>query len=239
MKAWKPDHRKLGWIFALSVALHLGFLLVPLSRQVMESGIERSPVQVQLVRNPVIVQQSPPSDPLINPMKPETTTPEDLPPPPVIQPNLPPTEVVQSEIPVMDEMQPPTPQTGRRLLSSQFDLERAVQDPLFESRENIEEKPDFYFRQRASLEKALNEPSLQLPFEDTRIYLVDSYDDGFIGGMDKFWDSVSVPFGFTTKNNTRVECVWVLVFAGCGWGHTSLFYQPAKRREKQDKQAES
>jgi hypothetical protein len=41
-----------------------------------------------------------------------------------------------------------------------------------------------------------------------------------------------VPFGFTTKNNTRVQCVWVLVFAGCGWGHKTLFYRPAKHREK-------
>ena len=118
------------------------------------------------------------------------------------------------------------------MLSSQFDYEKFGQKALFGSVKQTEDSPDFYVRQRTSLEMALNQPSLQLPFEDARIYLVDSYDAGFMGGLDKFWDTVSVPFGFTTKNNTRVQCVWVLVIAGCGWGHKTLFHRPARHREK-------
>ena len=95
------------------------------------------------------------------------------------------------------------------------------------------ERPDYYVRYRPALDDVLNEPSVQLPFHDTRIYLVDHYDSGFLGGMQKFWDDVTVPFGFTTKNNTRVQCAWVLVIAGCAWGDASLFYaaQRAKKRK--------
>ena len=77
----------------------------------------------------------------------------------------------------------------------------------------------------------LNSPSLQLPFADKRIYLVDSYSPGFGGSVERFFDNVTVPFGWTTNNNTRVQCAWVLVFAGCNWGHVSLFHREAKRRK--------
>ena len=38
----------------------------------------------------------------------------------------------------------------------------------------------------------------ELPFEDTRIYLVDSYVDGIMGGIDRFWNDVSIPFGYSS-----------------------------------------
>ena len=82
------------------------------------------------------------------------------------------------------------------------------------------------------LEEVLKQPSLQLPFRDTRIDLVDSYDPGFVGGVEKFFDTVTVPFGFTTKNNTRVQCAWILVLAGCAWGDASSYYNAQTRARK-------
>jgi hypothetical protein len=35
---------------------------------------------------------------------------------------------------------------------------------------------------------------------------------------------------FAFVGNSR--CDWVLEFAGCGWRHKTLFYRPARLREK-------
>jgi hypothetical protein len=166
----------------------------------------------------------------------ETTGPQVFQPPdplkarPVELAELPaaPPEAVPAEI----RPQPPEHTAPRSLLlSRQFELDTA--EPMFGAVEpTTDDRPDFYLRQRAVLEDVLNEPSLQLPFRDTRIYLVDSYSPGLGGSVERFWDGVTVPFGWTTKNNTRIQCSWVLILAGCSWGHVSLFHQKAKRRKE-------
>lgn len=117
-----------------------------------------------------------------------------------------------------------------RILSRQFEYE--TPESLFGPKEPmVDGKPEYYARYRPALKQVLNEPSLQLPFRDTRVYLVDSYSAGFGGSVERFFDNVTVPFGWTTKNNTRVQCAWVLVIAGCSWGHNSLFYREARKRK--------
>jgi len=216
MKAWKYNNRGLWLFFAMAIVVHAVFILALRTKKMVAPVTERPSLQVQLISHPPAVEVEPPLEPkpLVEWREPEPPTLDELPPSPVTEPQPPTPVVVQ---------QPPSRNT-RRLLSRQFDYEGFAQ--------GSEDKPDFYPRQRASLEMVLNQPSLQLPFEDSRIYLVDSYADGIMGVIDRFWDDVTVPFGFTTKNNTRVQCVWVLVIGGCGWGHKTLFYRPAKLREK-------
>jgi hypothetical protein len=221
MKVWKYNNRGLGVFLALAITVHLVFILVPLTKKISEPLTEHRSVKIRLLSPPQVVEQPQATEPLVEWKEPETPRLEELPPAPVTEHQLSVQEIVQ---------QPPP--TSTRVLSSQFDYENAVQESLFGSVEMKKDSPDFYIRQQTSLEMVLNQPSLQLPFADTRIYLVENYDDGILGRIDKFWDTVSVPFGFTTKNNTRVQCVWVLVFAGCGWGHKTLFYRPARHREK-------
>ena len=123
-----------------------------------------------------------------------------------------------------------SPRSSAQVLSWQFDYE--TRKPLFgRAEQQTQDRPDYYVRERSSLETVLNEPSLQLPLADTRIYLVASYDPGFAGSVQRFFDEVTVPFGWTTKNNTRIQCAWILVIAGCNWGHNSLFQRKAKKRE--------
>jgi hypothetical protein len=216
MKAWKYNNRGLWLFLALAIVVHAVFILAPRTKKMVAPVAERSSVQIQLVSHPPLVEVEQPLEPkpLVEWREPESPVLDELPPVPVTESQPPVPVVVQ---------QPPSHNT-RRLLSRQFDYESSLQES--------EDRPDFYLRQRASLEMVLNQPSLQLPFEDSRIYLVDSYADGIMGGIDRFWDDVSIPFGFTTKNNTRVQCVWVLVIGGCGWGHKTLFYRPARLREK-------
>jgi len=206
MKAWKYNNRGLWLFFALAIVVHAVFILAPRPDKMIAQVTERPSVRVHLVSQPqaVAVEQPPEPEPFVKSREPEPPTHDELP------------------TASVSESQPPS--NYKRLLSNQFDYEGFVPEP--------EDRPDFYLRQRTSLEMVLNQPSLQLPFEDSRIYLVDNYDNGIMGGIDRFWDNVSIPFGFTTKNNTRVQCVWVLVIGGCGWGHKSLFYRPARLREK-------
>jgi len=216
MNAWKYKNRGLWLFFALAIVVHAVFILALRTKEMAVPATEHSSLQVQLISHPQAVEVEQPlePEPLVEWREPISPALDDLPPAPVTTPQ-PPAPVVVQQLPSNN---------AKRLLSRQFDYEDFVPEP--------EDRPDFYIRQRASLEMVLNQPSLQLPFEDSRIYLVDSYADGIMGGIDRFWDDVTVPFGFTTKHNTRVQCVWVLVFAGCGWGHKTLFYRPARLREK-------
>ena len=221
MKAWKHDHRGTAVFFALAITLHLVLVVVPFTKK-MAAGVEaRRSVAVRLISPPEPSQNSQQTEQTSKWRESVVPALEELP-------------------PVPDAVAPPMRQTvqqapssrSKRVLYSQFDYERSVRQPLFGIAEQKADAPDFYLRQRATLESVLNQPSLQLPFEDTRIYLVDHYEEGMMGGIEKFWDRVSVPFGFTTRNNTRVQCVWVLVIAGCGWGHKTLFHHPARYRER-------
>jgi len=216
MKVWKYNNRGLWLFFALAIVVHAVFILALRTKKMAAPATEHSSLQVQLISHPPALEVEQPleSEPLTEWREPESPALDELPPAPVTVPQ-PPVPVVVQQLPSNN---------ARRLLSRQFDYEDFVAEP--------EDRPDFYLRQQISLEMALNQPSLQLPFEDSRIYLVDNYDDGIMGGIDRFWDNVSIPFGFTTKNNTRVQCVWVLVIGGCGWGHKTLFYRPARLREK-------
>ena len=216
MKAWKYNNRGLWLFFALAIVVHAVFILALRTKRIAAPTTEHSSLQVQLVSHPPALEVEQPlePEPPVEWRELESPALDELPPAPVTKPQ-PPAPVVVQQLPS---------NSARRLLSRQFYYEDFVPEP--------ENKPDFYLRQRTSLEMVLNQPSLQLPFADTRIYLVDSYADGILGGIDRFWDDVTVPFGFTTKHNTRVQCVWVLVFAGCGWGHKTLFYRPARLREK-------
>jgi len=220
VKTWTHNNRSAWLFFALAIVLHVVLIMVPLAQKRVATIAEHHSVKVRLV----------------SPAKPK----------PEMQPPATAVEWPEAAVPALEELprlpgpvSPPVKDivqnlpspSSKRVLSSQFDFEGSIQPPVFGPPEQKESARDFYFRQRPSLETVLNQPSLQLPFEDTRTYLVASYDDGLMGGMERFWDSVSVPFGFTTRNNTRVQCVWVLFIAGCGWGHKTLFYQPARYRE--------
>lgn len=221
METWRHDSRYAGAFFALAVAAHLVFIMLPLAHKMSAGAGEQRSVRVRLVPEVRLSRQSPTAEEAPDRRVAAVPVLEELPPRPgAAAPS------------VLDSVPRARSTNSRRILSSQFDYEHSVRRPLFGTAETKADETDFHFRERATLETVLNQPSLQLPFEDTRTYLVDHYEDGIMGGIEKFWDRVTVPFGFTTSNNTRVQCVWVLVIAGCGWGHKSLFHQPARYRER-------
>lgn len=215
-------HRSFTLVFAAVTLLHLLLLLVPVVRQ---QAFERIPAPSIAIR--------------LSPTPTQETAPEPLPEPIPFEP--PPLEAVEpielAELPAAD----PVPETAQEQEEPQINAYRILSD-LREKQEanplantpivDPKEQPDYFVRAQPVLEDVINESSLQLPFRDTRIYLVDSYDPGIEGSMQRFWNKVTVPFGFTTKNNTRVQCAWILVIAGCSWGDVSYYYAKDRARKR-------
>ncbi len=224
--------RRFGYFLLAATGLHLALLLVPAVRYAVFEPLRAPVVQVRLqaaaVEAAVVDEQARPEPPPeTRPEPPAEPTPAPAPPPspaPVARRAPPP------ETPVEDEPAPPVI-TAHRILDDLAEARRS--DPLL----GVDTGPAVYAPFRPSLDEVLNEPSLQLPFRDTRIYQVDSYDPGIGGSIDRFFDTVTVPFSFQTKNNTRFECAWILVIAGCAWGDASLFYAADKARKRPQQQS--
>ena len=209
-------------LLAAATLLHVMALLIPVARQAVLAPKQAPSVRVTL-QKPVTIERAEPVPPEVQPKPdPPRAAPVETP-APVLAARPEPREDDSEKAPDSTDISP-------RILSRQFDYQ--AEQPLFGpvAKESPEET-DYYVRSRPGLEDVLNSPSLQLPFADKRIYLVDSYSPGFGGSVERFFDNVTVPFGWTTNNNTRVQCAWVLVFAGCNWGHVSLFHREAKRRK--------
>ena len=207
-------------IFAAAALLHLSLLLLPVIRQTAEAPGPQPGISIRLAPQPVAEAPEPPPEPLPEPER--------------IQPAEP-IELADLPAPEPEPMAAPPPEkppvTAYRILNEL--REKQQKDPLASFvYADPQDRPDYAALDRPVLEEVLNQPSLQLPFRDTRIYLVDSYDPGFLGGVQKFFDDVTVPFGFTTKNNTRVQCAWILVLAGCAWGDASSYYNAQTRARK-------
>jgi hypothetical protein len=220
MRILHARHRSFVVIFAAAVLLHLLMLLVPVIRQTAEAPGPQPGISVRLVAQPAAEAPAPLPEP---PPEPERIQPAE----PIELADLP----APDPAPVAATPPEKPPVTAYRILNEL--REKQEKDPLASFvYADPQDRPDFAALDRPVLEEVLNQPSLQLPFRDTRIYLVDSYDPGFLGGVQKFFDDVTVPFGFTTKNNTRVQCAWILVLAGCAWGDASSYYNAQTRARK-------
>jgi len=213
------------WI-ALGAALflHAMLLLIPTGPQRVIPSHPSKPINVSLT------QWVPGSAPLGSPSPERLPDPIENPSPKSIDPPLQKADPGENEVKTTPDPEPASVNVTY-LLSRQFDYRTATEPFAKPQPESIEEA-DFYFRERTTLADVLPKPSIQLPFEDTRIYLVDSYGPGLSGSLDRFFDNATLPFGFTTKSGTRVQCAWILVVAGCAWGPAELFYNGQKARRR-------
>jgi hypothetical protein len=225
MKSTVSQQRRFLVILMAVTLLHLLLLLVP--------GVRHAVLESRLVRNLELRLVRPaPEPPLTEPVlrEPEAAVVEKLGPHPAPPERTGMGQEARQTVRPEPETEPPqTPPVASRLLSRQFDLQKP--EPLFApANPGTVAQADAVARFRPVLDEVLNVPSLQLPFEDTRIYLVETYSPGFAGSVERFFDEVTVPFGWTTKSNTRFQCAWVLILAGCSWGHVSLFEREARKR---------
>lgn len=218
------DHQAFWRALGIAVLVHGLLLLIPSARQAFQHIGPPQLLRLSLIR------QSPET-----PAKRETSVVPAVPAPVSSRPEFPNTiepPITRQPAPAQESgvVSEPAPEAVATLLSRQFDYELPP-DPFEGFHPEKTEHGDFRYPERPTLEAVLQAPSVQLPFEDTRVYLVDSYDPGPVGSIDRFFDKVTVPFGFTTKHGTRVQCAWIMIVAGCAWGPEE-FYKRARQARR-------
>ena len=217
------QNRRILVLLIVVTMLHSALLMIPSVREQVVRPLQETLLRVDLKRPPPVQIPTPETEV-------QTETIESAPakiaerPEPAKQPVVV-QQHVQPEPGVAD-----TPINLEQLISRQFLMEESEREAYLEKLDANVPRADYFVRARPSLDDALNMPVVHLPFRDTRIYEVAYYEEGFGGAVDKFFDTVAVPFGFTTKGNTRVQCVWMLIVAGCVWDNKARFYRAASKR---------
>ncbi len=106
------------------------------------------------------------------------------------------------------------------LLSRQFISEKSVTEQIFGVRpgpDNQQDRQAFHFPDQVDMRSLLDKPLPDLPFEYTPGLVRFAYEPGVRGDLQRFWDTITPEFGWTTRHGTEVRCVWVLLIAACGW----------------------
>lgn len=232
--------QSLGFL-ALSISLHLVVMFLAVRDEWVSQPLSRTPLQITFESVYRAPAKETPVD--ISPIAASTVPPERTPKPTVTAQAADPAKLelgefaAEAHIPKPEALRPSIsstaqPSANARILSSQFNLEIKKNHNPFSSEETADAKTRQLGLAEFTAVNSMFEPAhLQLPFKDTRIYLVDSYDAGLLGSIERFFDKATVPFGWTTKGATRIQCAWLMVIAGCSWGDKELFYRKAHRRK--------
>ena len=210
------------WLaLAVALGLHAIFLLLPISRQNIDSRETYSQLELQLITPappalapPVPMQEPetvpPPADPI-----PETKDSIAIKPPEPVPP-----ETMATHRSRETEAEPElAPQTST-ILARQFITEKSVADQLFGmplEQKGSETQKDFHYPARPNMLSMLDRPMQELPFEYTPGLVRFSYDPGVKGDLQRFWDVITPEFGWRTRNGTEFKCIWILIIGGCGW----------------------
>ncbi len=110
------------------------------------------------------------------------------------------------------------PGLAARIIAIPYLQDKPVPVNLFpKMRASADSQSSFHFRDRPNLDSVLNPVPEQLPFADGPRFVVDSYDPGVMGNVQRFWDAVTLEKEWMTKNGTKVTCAWILIIGGCGW----------------------
>lgn len=225
---------KPGIWFALLIAfcLHLIFLFLPAKKSIPDAENQRTNVELQLVKfTPPPEQQPLPDQPAeIIPAPTEPAVEQPFPEPP------------ESMATAQSEPEPPIPTPGpapndqtndlenlskaekdrltHSILARQFISEESATDKIFGKQVILQiddPQKEFHIPVRQDMISMLDQPMPEVPFAYTPGLVRFAYDPGVKGNLQRFWDVITPEFGWRTKNGTKVECVWLLVIAACGW----------------------
>ena len=216
-----------------ALGLHAIILILPITRSVPVSEIQRAPIELQLptFSPPAPVPLAALPEPASLPPSPATGIPAE---PPEVEPAKPREAVPTTHEPPptaslvarkwqhgLDSMSEPE----KRLLTStilarQFITEESATDQLFGKplqQPGTELYKEFHYPLRPDLLTMLDKPIPDVPFDYTPGLVYFAYDPGVKGDLQRFWDVITPEFGWRTKYGTEVRCVLVLVLVGCGW----------------------
>jgi len=223
------------WLaFAVALALHLGFLFLPIlgeNRPAPEHrpsiAIELSMVEHQAPDMAVPAPESMPREPVVE-QRPETPPAESPPETTAEAPPVTPLQPTATPAPANPVFAPGLHSLGETekkvltstILARQYLTEESAVDRLFGkplAQEVRDVQKDFHYPLRPDLLEMLDKPLPDLPFEYTPGLVYFAYDPGLKGDLQRFWDVITPEFGWRTKYGTEVKCALVLVIVGCVW----------------------
>ena len=216
----EQGRKRLLLSFLTVVALHGLLLLVPSTSKELFSRVEPKPLAVRLVAEQAETKQAldVPAASVADAWRPsESPSPERL----TQEPTA--TEPAAPELePTDDRADDSAPERQAasalptRIMSSPYLDADPPRLELFP--ENlVTNSVDFRLADRSTPDPLIYPESVALPFADAPRFAVEFYDHGVMGGMQRFWDSVTFAKTWTTKNGTEVSCGVVLVIPACAW----------------------
>jgi hypothetical protein len=227
------------WLaIGLAIALHVIFLLLPLTRENQPGQDRQRALELELAtvetQQPVSVTAEPePGNSSGQPTG--AAAPEALPGPvektveaiKVLQPldtsepsaaPKPPSRANQHDLDNLGEMEKKV--LTSTILARQYITEASVADRLFGKPlvpDSSDLQKDFHYPLRPDLFEMLDKPLPDLPFSYTPGLVYFAYDPGLRGDLQRFWDVITPEFGWRTKYGTEVKCALILIIPGCVW----------------------
>ena len=180
--------------------------------------------QPPATRAPLEIPDVPPPVPVPEPVPEQTSEPSEriAEIQPDVEPSLltptPQVRILEHDLETMSEQQ--KTRLTNAILTQQFISEESAADKLFgrsPEQHGFELQKEFHYPVRQDMMAMLDKPMSELPFKYTPGLVRFAYDPGVKGDLQRFWDVITPEFGWRTKNGTEFKCIWVLVFAGCGW----------------------
>lgn len=218
----KPERRRLLLIFLAAITLHGLLLLVPSVRKEFVPRGEGSSLAVRLVAEPSETQRKtmapalPAADvqPPVEATEPERLTRESTAAePPVAAPDQREDRAAESEV----ERKAARALATRIVSSPYLDDSPRRFDPFPADSEFDRGGAEFRLANRSTPDPLIYPEPVPLPFGDAPRFAVEFYDPGVMGGVQRFWDSVTFAKTWTTEGGTRISCGVVLIIPACAW----------------------
>ena len=218
----EQGRKRLLLSFLTVVALHGLLLLVPSARKEFLSRVEPKPLALRLVAEQAETKQAldAPAASVTEAWRPsEAPSPERFTQEPIA------TEAAAAEPePTDDRAVEGVPDREAasalptRIMSSPYLDEDPQRLDLFpKDSDSKASGVEFRLADRSTPDPLIYPESVALPFADAPRLAVEFYDDGVMGGVQRFWDSVTFARTWTTKHGTKVSCGVVLVIPACVW----------------------
>ena len=118
----------------------------------------------------------------------------------------------------------PQPITSEATTTVQFNATDVLQ--MIQDRTAIEITPEFQARTQPASDFYIPEHEIQdwladIPYLDESVdkpkLQMKFYAQGFTGGIEKFFDKITISKTFTTKYGTKIHCALIGIIVACGW----------------------
>lgn len=217
---WQHDTAIEHWIkhSVIPVLLIVLFLLLP-KPWTLALFQPNNVIQLELIENQPITPVIPTTEPIKQP--PVAPVIEQA----IEQPQVSPIETASEKTPTIESTaKPPEPITIKPSKAVEVNAGDVLQ--MIQNRTSIDITPEFQARTQPATDFYIPEQEIHdwladIPFLDESVdkpkLQMKFYAQGFTGGIEKFFDKITISKTFTTKYGTKIHCALIGVIAACGW----------------------